>query len=236
MGATQTLTDLVDLYLLRCEVEGKSPRTVRAYRETLHRFLRSVDVDDPAAVTAEYLYGYLGRFTELSLSTLSFRSPRASRLSVWRVLCCASRRSCVPSWTVGILLSKQMVRGSTDEEGPPIGGRHVYVRVMEREMGFEPTALCLGSILRLALCYGSGRGPKSRPVIVSCRTSIRRCVETRRHWLAVAVVTWLRRVFLADDAIASEAASDAMAGIGRVPTGIQAARRRSIHPHHGNLT
>jgi hypothetical protein len=30
-----SLQDLVDLYLLRCEVEGKSPRTVRAYRETL---------------------------------------------------------------------------------------------------------------------------------------------------------------------------------------------------------
>ena len=69
MGATQALTDLVDLYLLRCEVEGKSPRTVRAYRETLHRFLRSVDVDDPAAVTAEHLYAYLGRFTQLSLET-----------------------------------------------------------------------------------------------------------------------------------------------------------------------
>ena len=69
MAATQALTDLVDLYLLRCEVEGKSPRTVRAYRETLHRFLRSVDVDDPAAVTAEHLYAYLGRFTHLSLET-----------------------------------------------------------------------------------------------------------------------------------------------------------------------
>ncbi len=29
------LQELVDLYLLRCEVEGKSPQTVRAYRETL---------------------------------------------------------------------------------------------------------------------------------------------------------------------------------------------------------
>lgn len=26
-----TLADLVDLYLLRCEVKGKSPNTVRAY-------------------------------------------------------------------------------------------------------------------------------------------------------------------------------------------------------------
>ena len=27
--------ELVELYVLRCEVEGKSPRTVRAYRWTL---------------------------------------------------------------------------------------------------------------------------------------------------------------------------------------------------------
>ena len=34
------LPALVDLYLLRCQVEGKSPNTIRAYRETLGRFLR----------------------------------------------------------------------------------------------------------------------------------------------------------------------------------------------------
>ena len=34
-----TLAELIDLYLLRCEVEGKSPNTVRAYRWTLERFL-----------------------------------------------------------------------------------------------------------------------------------------------------------------------------------------------------
>ena len=34
-SSTQTLTDLAELYLLRCDVEGKSPRTVQAYRWTL---------------------------------------------------------------------------------------------------------------------------------------------------------------------------------------------------------
>ncbi|MEZ4503055.1 MAG: tyrosine-type recombinase/integrase [Dehalococcoidia bacterium] len=63
------LTDLVALYLLRCEVEGKSPPTIRAYRETLSRFLDAVEVEQPDEVTAEQLYRYLGRFTHLSLET-----------------------------------------------------------------------------------------------------------------------------------------------------------------------
>jgi len=63
------LTDLADLYLLRCEVEGKSPRTIRAYRETLNRFLDAVALEQPDEVTAEELYRYLGRFRHLSLET-----------------------------------------------------------------------------------------------------------------------------------------------------------------------
>jgi hypothetical protein len=31
------LEGLIDLYVLRCQVEGKSPRTVSAYAETLRR-------------------------------------------------------------------------------------------------------------------------------------------------------------------------------------------------------
>ncbi|HJO05003.1 MAG TPA: hypothetical protein QGG47_13635 [Acidobacteriota bacterium] len=34
-----TLSKLVDLYLLRCDVEGKSSNTVGAYRWTLERFV-----------------------------------------------------------------------------------------------------------------------------------------------------------------------------------------------------
>ena len=34
------LAGLIDLYVLRCQVEGKSPRTVSAYAETLRRFAR----------------------------------------------------------------------------------------------------------------------------------------------------------------------------------------------------
>jgi len=36
----QDLASLIDLYLLRCQVEGKSPNTITAYRETLTLFER----------------------------------------------------------------------------------------------------------------------------------------------------------------------------------------------------
>lgn len=69
MDTEATLRRLIDLYLLRCEVEGKSPRTVGAYRETLGRFAGIVVVERPDEVTAEHLYTYLGRFTHLRAET-----------------------------------------------------------------------------------------------------------------------------------------------------------------------
>ena len=66
-----TLAALADLYLLRCEVEGKSPGTVRAYRETVTRFLRLLPDDAIQAdhVQADDIYVYLGAFTGHSLET-----------------------------------------------------------------------------------------------------------------------------------------------------------------------
>ena len=64
------LPGLIDLYLLRCEVEGKSPKTVRAYGETLRRFLRIAEEDrfpsDVSAIEQAHLYAYLGRYTSHS--------------------------------------------------------------------------------------------------------------------------------------------------------------------------
>ena len=69
----RTLTELVDRYLLRCDVEGKSAQTVRAYRETLGRFIGAL-AENKAPETAdevrsERIRAYLGRFTELTLET-----------------------------------------------------------------------------------------------------------------------------------------------------------------------
>lgn len=66
-----SLAALADLYVLRCEVEGKSPRTVKAYRETVTRFLHHLPsgVVEPADVQADHIYVYLGAYTEHSLET-----------------------------------------------------------------------------------------------------------------------------------------------------------------------
>jgi integrase/recombinase XerC len=69
MDVQPTLPALVAQYLLRCSVEGKSPRTVRAYRETLGRFMTAVPLADPAAVGPEQLYAYLSGFTHLTLES-----------------------------------------------------------------------------------------------------------------------------------------------------------------------
>ena len=42
MPAPTTLAELIALDLARCRIEGLSPRTQRAYSETLARFQRSV--------------------------------------------------------------------------------------------------------------------------------------------------------------------------------------------------
>ena len=49
---THGLRSLIDLYLLRCEVEGKSPRTVGAYGETLRRFQRLLE-ESPVIVVRQ---------------------------------------------------------------------------------------------------------------------------------------------------------------------------------------
>ena len=67
------LADLIDLYLPRCEVEGKSPNTVRAYDWTLERFLvalREQGAPERAdAIERDHVYAYLGRFTHLAADT-----------------------------------------------------------------------------------------------------------------------------------------------------------------------
>jgi len=71
--AKPRLAALIDLYLLRCQVEGKSPNTTRAYQETLSRFAEVAEhegfPEDLSELVAAHLYTYLGRFTHLSLDT-----------------------------------------------------------------------------------------------------------------------------------------------------------------------
>ena len=50
MPAPTTLAELIAFYLARCRIEGLSPRTQRAYSETLARFQRSVAAVETATV------------------------------------------------------------------------------------------------------------------------------------------------------------------------------------------
>ena len=69
----RTLKHLAGIYILRCEVEGRSPVTVSAYRWTLARFISAMEEDgapaEAGAINREHLYGYLGRFTTHSPDT-----------------------------------------------------------------------------------------------------------------------------------------------------------------------
>ncbi len=67
------LVGLIDVYLLRCEVEGKSPNTLDAYGETLGRFAKVAHQEgfagDVSRIAPAHLYSYLGRFTHHSLES-----------------------------------------------------------------------------------------------------------------------------------------------------------------------
>jgi site-specific recombinase XerD len=66
----RALSSLIDLYLLRCQVEGKSPNTLKAYAWTLRRFVEVARQEGFAGpvrqITPAHLYSYLGRFSNLS--------------------------------------------------------------------------------------------------------------------------------------------------------------------------
>ena len=64
--ANPLLPALIETYLARCAIEGKSPRTIAAYRETLTRFQRCLQEDaaplDPDRLRPDHVITYLARF------------------------------------------------------------------------------------------------------------------------------------------------------------------------------
>jgi integrase/recombinase XerC len=86
---TRSLPHHVERYLLRCEVEAKSPDTLRAYRSVLKRFVRILAEDGaPDAideVTSDHIYAYLGRFTHLSMDTRHRYFREVRRFFNWLV-------------------------------------------------------------------------------------------------------------------------------------------------------
>lgn len=69
----RNLKGLIDLYLLRSQVEGKSPNTLKAYAWTLKRFALVAQEEefpqDVARITPAHIYAYLGSFAHLSLES-----------------------------------------------------------------------------------------------------------------------------------------------------------------------
>ena len=63
---TPILPALIATYLARCAVEGKSPRTIAAYRESLARFQRCLREAgaplDPDQIRPDHVVVYLARF------------------------------------------------------------------------------------------------------------------------------------------------------------------------------
>lgn len=84
-----SLQGLIELYLLRCQVEGKSPNTITAYAETLKMFERiAFDEDFPAGVRdiePAHIYSYLGRIAErgVGLETRHRRHREVRFLFSW---------------------------------------------------------------------------------------------------------------------------------------------------------
>ena len=147
-----SLTELVDLYLVRCEVEGRSPRTVRAYRWTLARFLRALTEGAaptaPAEITREHLYGYLACFTHLATDTRHryFREVR-----------------CFFNW---------LVESGYLEQSPFRGMKNIRLpqRIVQPFSPSDITAL-------LAACDGSPLGVRDRALILTLLDSGIRCSE-----------------------------------------------------------
>jgi site-specific recombinase XerD len=85
----QDLGSLIGLYLLRCQVEGKSPNTITAYRETLTLFERIAREEGfpegVRAITPVHIYAYLGRIGSngVSLETRHRRHREVRFLFSW---------------------------------------------------------------------------------------------------------------------------------------------------------
>ena len=85
-GPQKPLDDAIAEYLMACEVEGKSPRTVQAYDETLRVFRRTVARANLHAIVGGFAAADVYRFLKaimdspVSLGTRHRRFPRDPRL------------------------------------------------------------------------------------------------------------------------------------------------------------
>ena len=83
------LANAIEEYLLACEIEGKSPRTVQAYRETLRIFRRNCVADGLPTTVAAFRAGHIYQFlktiqdTGVSIGTRHRRFRETRTLFSW---------------------------------------------------------------------------------------------------------------------------------------------------------
>jgi site-specific recombinase XerD len=80
----QDLTEIIELYLISCRIEGKSDETVRSYRESLGVFTSVIKEkmlpEDPASFTAAHVYQFLGCVADTGVSAMTqWRRQRETR-------------------------------------------------------------------------------------------------------------------------------------------------------------
>ena len=193
------LPELIDLYVLRCEVEGKSPRTVRAYRETLGRFLRTLTEDgaplDAAQIETAHVYTYLGRYTHLGTETRHryFREVRC--FFNWLVEADYLERSPFRGMR-NVRLPQRIVQPFSADElacllaacptGTPLGIRDRAILLMLLDTGIRCSELVQLNLEDLDLADGRlrvlhGKGNKQRvvPFAGHCRDALQMYLDSR---------------------------------------------------------
>jgi integrase/recombinase XerD len=78
------LTEIIELYLTSCRIEGKSEETVRSYRESLGIFTNVIKEErlpkDPASFTTAHVYQFLGHVADTGVSAMTqWRRQREAR-------------------------------------------------------------------------------------------------------------------------------------------------------------
>ncbi len=198
-GHRQDLRGLIELYLLRCRVEGKSPNTVRAYGETLARFVRIGESEgfpaEVSRITPAHLYAYLGRFTGHSLETRHryFREVRC----FFNWLVAAGYLEETPFRTLrNVRLPQRIVQPFAAEElgrllaccepGTPVGARDRAILLTLLDTGVRCSELVQLNredldlaANRLRVLHGKGNKQRVVPFASRCREALVAYLEDR---------------------------------------------------------
>lgn len=191
------LEALVQIYLMRCHVEGKSDRTVRAYGESLRRFVGALSAEgvaSAASIEPEHIFRYLSRFTRLTLDTRHryFREVRC----FFNWLVAVGYLEASPFAQIrNVRLPQKIVRVFTPEElqlliaacpDTPAGVRDQAILVTLLDTGLRVSELAQLTIadlnldaLRLRVLHAKGNKQRVAPFSDACRQELLRYLDLR---------------------------------------------------------